>query len=293
MKSQDQSSPTIRYSPPNIVKRQFAKWEGLHAEIVQVTEHEPFEYGFHGQYHVLTAVERAERDDGETLVEGLPRSTLHKFSRTMTFIPAGHRFHGWQKPRVLCRAAFFYFDPNAPLLDPALRFSEITFKPRLFFFDNNLWETAAKLKRQIEAPVSKLYAEALGAVLAHELVQMNNGHVTVEHATRGGLAAWQQRRVAEYIEEHLSEPISLASLAEVAQLSPYHFSRAFKQSFGMPPHRYHMMQRIERAKALLAKPTVSVTEIALRLGFSETSGFTGAFRKLTSHTPSEYRKSLE
>jgi AraC family transcriptional regulator len=75
-------------------------------------------------------------------------------------------------------------------------------------------------------------------------------------------------------------------------LSPYHFSRAFKQSFGMPPHRYLTNQRIERAKSLLAARKLSVTEIGLDVGFSETSSFTSAFRKVTGETPTDYRRRL-
>jgi len=71
-----------------------------------------------------------------------------------------------------------------------------------------------------------------------------------------------------------------AKLAELAGLSTYHFCRAFKQSFGVPPHRYHTSQRIDRAKALLAKPSFSVTDIGLTVGFSETSSFTAACGRL-------------
>jgi AraC family transcriptional regulator len=109
---------------------------------------------------------------------------------------------------------------------------------------------------------------------------------------RGGLAAWQQRTVVAYIEEHLAEPVSLAKLAQLVRLSPFYFCRAFKQSFGMPPHRYHTSRRIEHAKALLAKPTPSVTDIGFAVGFSQTSSFTAAFRKATGLTPSAYHRSL-
>ena len=84
----------------------------------------------------------------------------------------------------------------------------------------------------------------------------------------------------------------LAKLAELAGLSTYHFCRAFKQSLGVPPHRYHTSQRIERAKTLLAKPAFSVTDIGLTVGFSETSSFTAAFRKATGLTPTAYHRSL-
>ncbi|MDB5605831.1 MAG: hypothetical protein JWP25_2731, partial [Bradyrhizobium sp.] len=112
--------------------------------------HAPFEYGFRAPWHLLIAAEVAERDDGETFVEGLPRSTLRNFTHKLTFVPAGHDFRGWQKPRALTRITYFYIDPCWPLADPALRFEEIEFKPRLFFFDSALWQTALKLKSLIE-----------------------------------------------------------------------------------------------------------------------------------------------
>ena len=70
------------------------------------------------------------------------------------------------------------------------------------------------------------YGEALGVLLGHELIRINNGRV--QPATRGGLSGWQQKKVAEFIEEHLAEEIRLTTLAGLAELSPYHFARAFK-----------------------------------------------------------------
>jgi AraC-like DNA-binding protein len=293
MSVQDRSSTPMLFLPPDNVRRRIAKWRGFEAEIVQLMVNEPFQYKYLGKSHLLIAVERAERYDGETQLEGLPKSTLHEYSGKLTFIPAGHRYEGWQKPRVLTRVTLFYFDPTGPLLSSDSRFTEVVFNPRLYFFDRDIWETVLKLKREIETPTSPTYAEALGSVLALELVRLNSGHKSAEQSTRGGLAAWQKKRVAEYIEEHLSKGISTAELAEIARLSPFHFSRAFKNSFNVSPHQYHMQRRIEQAKVLLAKPQVSVTDIALKLGFSETSSFTAAFRRHTAHTPSNYRRSLE
>jgi AraC family transcriptional regulator len=285
-------TPAIDFAPPGIIKRQTAQWRGLRAEILRVTEPEPFEYGFRAPAHLLIAAERAERYEGVTEVEGLPVSTLREFSRKLTFIPAGTGFYCSQKPRVLTQATYFYIDPDGPLVSPELGFRNIDFKPRLFFFDPNLWDTVSKLKAQVENPTDPHYAEALSVVLLHELIRLNNGVVPVAPLVRGGLAAWQQKRVARFIEEHLSEVIPLAALADMAGLSPYHFARAFKHSFGVPPHRYHMTRRVAQAKALLAKTTVTVTDIALQVGFSETSSFTAAFRKLTGHSPTEFRRSL-
>src|SRR5262249_37317280 len=135
--------------------------------------------------------------------------------------------------------------------------------------------------------------EALGVILAHELLGPELGARRSEPGTaRGGLATWQQRLVADYIEGNLAERVALSGLAKLVRLSPYHFCRAFKESFGLPPHRYHTSRRIERAKALLAKPGCSVTEISLAVGFSETSSFSAAFRSVTGLAPSAYRRSL-
>jgi AraC family transcriptional regulator len=285
----------VDYSPSEIVRRHSAAWSGLHVETVQVMRHTPLEYVFRAPCHLLIAAELADRYDGETFVEGLPRSTLRNFTRKLTFVPAGHDFRGSQRPRALTRTTYFYIDPRGPLADPALRFGEIEFKPRLFFYDRGLWETALKLKLLVENPGSmqRQYAEALGIVLTHELVRINGEGARRGPVSRGGLACWQQKRVAAYIEEHVAEDIPLAILAELARLSPYHFSRSFKHSFGMPPHRYHASRRIERAKQLLADRNRSITAIALDIGFSETSTFTAAFHRLTGQAPSRYRRNLD
>ena len=289
-----ESRSLVDISPPEIVRRHSKAWSGLYVETVQVTRHTPFEYGFRAPCHLLIAAELAERYDGETFVEGLPRSTLRDFTQKLTFVPAGYDFRGWQKPRALTRTTYFYIDPRGPLADPELRFGEIEFKPRLFFYDRDLWEIALKLKSQVNPdPLYRQYAEALGILLTHELARISSDAGPRGPVSRGGLAPWQQKRVAAYIEERVADDIPLATLAELARLSPYHFSRSFKHSFGLPPHRYHANRRIERAKQLLANRELSVTNIALDVGFSETSTFSAAFHKLTGQTPSRYRRNLD
>jgi AraC family transcriptional regulator len=286
--------PIVKISPSDIVRRRSASWSAIQADSIEVTRREPFEYGFQACRHLLVVYERAARDDGETVIEGLPKSTLREFSRKLSFVPAGHRFYGWQTPRVLPRVTCFYIDSHEPLHDPQSGGTGPTIRPRLFFFDQTLWDTALKLKAEAgnPDPGSRQYAEALSLALMHELVRLERTTSAAATLVRGGLAVWQQKHVSEFIEEHLTEDVSLAALAELVDLSLYHFARAFRQSFGVPPHRYHMVRRMDRAKGLLEKPALSVTQIGFEIGFRDASSFTTAFRKLTGLTPSDYRRQL-
>ena len=155
-------------------------------------------------------------------------------------------------------------------------------------------ETALKLAALVESGGSdqQRYLEALGVVMAHELVQINAGRHSVEVSITGSLAAWQRRKVIAYIEEHLAERISLKVLAGLVGLSACYLCRAFRQSFGMPPLRYQLSQRIERAKALLAKSAASVTHIGCIVGYNDASAFCTAFRRVAGLTPNAYRRSI-
>src|SRR5258707_6849481 len=188
-----ESRPLVDFSPSEILRRNSTSWSGFHVETVQVTQHTPFEYGFRAPCHLLCVPELGERYDGETFVEGLPRSTLRDFTRKLIFVPAGHDFRGWHKPRALPRATYFYIDPCGPPSDPALRFGEIAFKSSLFFFNSHVSSTALKLKSQVENPgaMHRQYAEALGIALTHELIRINGGAALREPVSRGGLASWQ------------------------------------------------------------------------------------------------------
>ena len=155
--------------------------------------------------------------------------------------------------------------------------------------DNHLCRSGDKSHLEELQLKSKSTAQRapLGVLPIHGPVSLDHG---IGLTARGGLAGWQRKRVLEFIEEHLSERISLSTLSALAQLSPYHFARVFKQALGIPPHRYHMNRRIERAKVLLVDR--SVTEVALAVGYAETSSFSSSFRRATGMSPTEFRRAL-
>jgi AraC family transcriptional regulator len=114
---------------------------------------------------------------------------------------------------------------------------------------------------------------------------------TLPALARGGLAAWQVKRVCDYLLAHLDEDVSLDVLARLLDLSPAHFCRAFKQSTGLPPHAWLLQRRIERAQELMAAhPRMGLTEVAQSVGYGGQSAFGTAFRRVTGTTPSAWRR---
>jgi AraC-like DNA-binding protein len=110
----------------------------------------------------------------------------------------------------------------------------------------------------------------------------------VASRTAGSLSPLQVGRVCDYIGVHLDCELEVAQLAKQVNLSPHHFSMLFKRATGVPPHQYVLHKRIEEAKHHLAAGRLTLSEVALSLGFSDQSHFSRAFRKITGSTPRQY-----
>lgn len=140
-----------------------------------------------------------------------------------------------------------------------------------------------------ENPMGKLYADSLIQTLTlHVLRSYSTASALIERAN-GGLSGYKLRTVKEFIDAHLEDDLGLAEIAAVANLSQFHFARAFRKSVGVTPQQYLMERRIERAKQLLAKLDLPIVEISLLTGFKNQSHFTTLFRKFTNLTPKTWR----
>jgi AraC family transcriptional regulator len=147
---------------------------------------------------------------------------------------------------------------------------------------------------------SELYAESLANVLAVHLLREHSslGHARLANARKssrefreaGGLSERALKSATDYINDNLASELTLAEIASVANLSPYHFARMFKQSTGMPPHRYLIGQRLECAKGLLARTELSISGVAQACGFSHQGHLARHFRNLLGTTPGEFRR---
>jgi AraC family transcriptional regulator len=106
----------------------------------------------------------------------------------------------------------------------------------------------------------------------------------------GGLAPWQVRKVTSFIETNLDSPIRSANLASMVRLTPSHFSRAFRNSFGHSPIEYVIRRRIERAQGLMLSTDASLSEIALDCGFVDQAYLCRLFRRVVGESPGTWRR---
>ncbi len=105
-----------------------------------------------------------------------------------------------------------------------------------------------------------------------------------------GLENWQRIQAEEMIRTHLEGNIRISELANACQLSPSHFARCFKQTFGTSVHQWLIQLRMERAKQLLLEPQPSLAEVAFLAGFCDQAALTRAFNRIEKITPLRWRK---
>jgi AraC-like DNA-binding protein len=106
---------------------------------------------------------------------------------------------------------------------------------------------------------------------------------------RSASSSARLRLARQFIDECFDQPIDLTLMARRAELSRFHFVRAFRQEFQQTPYRYLREQRIERAKQLLAAGNLSVTDVCFEVGFESLGSFSTLFRRLVGQPPASYR----
>lgn len=137
----------------------------------------------------------------------------------------------------------------------------------------------ASTKRLIDQAISLLDRES-----SDESTRYGAGRLS------GGLAPWQQRRVAELIDEHIASPLPVETLAASVKLSRCHFCRAFKKAQGISPHAYIMRRRVRKAQELMLATDEPLVRIALSCGLASQSHLCQIFRRVTGCSPSVWRR---
>lgn len=219
---------------------------------------------------------------------------LHTAPRMIELYGTGYEMDRseWKGTEGRCIALQF----TAELLGPLLQESAAGFalENRHELFDERISGLAFMLFEEARqgAPSGRLYAEGLTLALLGCLQQPPATSPADAAPRRAAvLSALQRQRVVALIDSHLGEDLSVSRLAGEVALSPFHFARAFKGSFGITPHRFVQQRRIDRATQWLTQqPARPIVEIALELGFASQAHFTETFRRSTGMTPARLRR---
>lgn len=170
--------------------------------------------------------------------------------------------------------------------------TRLSLRERSGFQDPLLTQIGLALWRELEqhSPTGKLYAQTAAQMLAiHLLRYYTSGGGAIKEPSQG-LTHQQMKHVMDFIQEHLSQDLSLEALAQQAGFSSYHFARLFRQTTGESPHQFVLRQRIRRAQYLLEERDLPLAHVALESGFANQSHLTQAFKRHLGLTPRTYRQ---
>jgi AraC family transcriptional regulator len=161
--------------------------------------------------------------------------------------------------------------------------------------DPLLSQVAFALWRELDqpAPAGSLYAQSAAQLLAVHLVRHYSGSRARLRAVPPppqGLTERQRQHLLEFIREHLSEPLSLDTLAQQVGFSPYYFARVFRQAMGASPHQFVLRARLQRAQQLLEQTELTLVQVAAACGFADQSHLTQVFTQQLGCTPRAYRR---
>ncbi|HEY4959106.1 MAG TPA: AraC family transcriptional regulator [Caldimonas sp.] len=160
---------------------------------------------------------------------------------------------------------------------------------RLSIRDAVLERLFACMRSEVESGCTsgRLFAEGLSLSLLARLSACYGGAEAPPRPARK-LSSRQLQQTVDFIDAHIGADLSVATLADQLDMSPYTFAKLFKAKVESSPHSFVLSRRIQRAELLLGSPR-SLSEIALTVGFASQSHFTEAFRRRTGRTPSKAR----
>ena len=197
-----------------------------------------------------------------------------------------------------CEGLFLGLDTQfvANIAFEAIDPDSIELVPTFIKSDPLIYHLGLALKSELEADYfgSRPYAESLATALAAQIVKKYSTRKVKLNRYDDGLSRYSLRQALDYINDNLQRSnLKIAEVAAVVNISPYYFSRLFRQSTGLSPHEYLTQRRLKVAKQLLKKTELSIVEISAEVGFNSQSYFITLFKKQVGTTPLKYRKEFK
>jgi len=285
--------PWYRRHDAQLIELLAAQWGGVRVELVTREAVGPCDGGMCVPHHVVSFLTEGRRSGVINSIEGsTPRRVGHDAGWTR-IVPAGCHVHThWERGRRTYLMAFIEPQHLQTLGDTYGVTVSQDLQEQVDVRDQRLARVLGDMSQELREP--GLLSEVLGLAMAEQfcvqllrLMQQQSAKLPM---ARGGLATRPLALVLEMIEQGLDGRLSVDALAQAAGLSVNHFAQAFRQSTGLPPHRYILEKRLDAARRLLGDPSLTLTEIALRAGFGGSSQFATAFRRATGLSPSDWRR---
>jgi AraC family transcriptional regulator len=210
-------------------------------------------------------------------------------SRDLIILPAGHEFVG--RCRGSGQGLWLFIDPRS--INCNLRMKAFAEKARIdssWAHDRLSWTIATELRKECRTdfPRGSMFLESASMALLAQLAYVFDKTAPGAQPVRA-LSQPKLSLVLEYIDSNLDHNVTLSELANLVELTPRYFCEVFRRAVGRPPHQFQIEQRIERAKSLLRRPLMPLSDIALMVGFSSQSHLNVYFRRIVGVTPARYR----
>lgn len=244
--------------------------------------------------HTLLIFDRGSYSDGWRSIDGLRIGQRGILGTGVDVVPAGSELNAWSGLKSDVGCTLISMQPQRLEAVLGENDQKYQFRPASNLCNELVVAVASRISSMVtlgQCDQGGLQTETLLTLLAQELSRVQHGAGTGS-AHRGGLAPRVERQVREFVNDSLSSTINLEAMAGVAGLSRFHFSRAFKASFGVSPHKYVQQERLHRACELMEHTNHSITDIALQVGFASSSELARTFKLLKGFSPRQFRNAL-
>lgn len=281
-----QAQASNNFVPQPAILSSKSRWQDIHFELHQQPKFETIEH----QHTMHVIAYGWSNSTGERWLDG-KRQKERRYIEDIAIIPANiaHRcnWNDLAKFGILAIEPTLLNQVGQDLVDS----DHISLIPKFMNKRDELITgifTTLKDELESEKIGSGLLIDSLQTTLAIHLLRKYCNIRPKLNNYNFGLSRAKFKQIAEYIDEHLDTNLKVINLAKIAQISPCHFIRIFKNTTGKTPHQYILQKRLEKARFLLHQENTSISKIAVTVGFCDQSHFTRCFKRTYGITPRQY-----